>query len=128
MKKIELHGICQCKSCKIIRKKNNKKQLIYMDPPYHGVKSKLYTGKVWDEVDFVKLRNHFHELSCAGYKVMLSMSDTLFIRELFKGYNIKEIKLTHDLTHKKGMELMITNYDDLQLKKVIKRISNDKNT
>lgn len=119
---IELHGICQCKSCKAIRKKNNKKQLIYMDPPYHQTDPRLYTVSPWKEVDFVKLRNDFHELSCLGFKVILSMSDTPFIRELFKGYNIKEIPFSYQANQRKKVtELIITNYNDPQLKKVIKR-------
>ena len=122
-KPIILHGICQCKSCKAIRKKNNKKELIYMDPPYHRASPNLYGTSPWKEVDFVKLRNDFHELSCLGFKVILSMSDTPFIRELFKGYNMKEIPFSYRANQrKKVMELVITNYGDLELKKVIRKV------
>ena len=117
-KPIFIHGICQCESCIKIRKKNEK-NLIYMDPPYHGVKN-LYGTKAWKEIDFVRLRNRFHLDCCAGYKVILSMSDTPFIRELFMGYNIKEIKVLQDMSHKKVRELIITNFRDDQLKKAMK--------
>ena len=114
-----IHGICQCKSCKAIREKHGKGSLIYMDPPYHWV-SNLYGTKAWKEIDFVKLRNHFHYLNCVGFKVILSMSDTPFIRELFVGYNIKSLESVSGLSRKKVKELIITSYNDLQLRKVIK--------
>lgn len=114
-----IHGICQCDSCKKIREGNKNKFRIYMDPPYHEANPKLYSTTTWKEIDFVKLRNSFHELSCAGHSVILSMSDTPFIRELFKGYNIKIVKLTHDLTHKKVNELLITTLNDDKLEKIM---------
>ena len=120
-KKIRLHGICQCESCKKIREKNSKKALIYLDPPYHGASPNLYGSAPWKDVDFVKLRNEFHELTLFGFKVMLSMSDTPFIRELFKGYNIKEIPFSYQANQRKKVtELMITNFDDKILKQVIR--------
>lgn len=118
-KKIIIHGICQCKSCKAIRKPNEK-DLIYLDPPYHGVFN-LYNSKPMKEIDFVRLRNFFHEMNCFGFKVILSMSDTPFIRELFKGYNIKSLKGFSGISRKNMNELIITNYDDLQLKKLIRK-------
>lgn len=115
---IIIHGICQCESCKKYRKKNEG-SLIYMDPPYHGV-SNLYGTKAWKEIDFVRLRNHFHYLNCVGFKVILSMSDTPFIRELFKGYNIKSLKSFSGVSRKKVKDLIITTFNDVQLKKVIR--------
>lgn len=111
---IIIHGICQCESCKKIRK-GKRKEVIYLDPPYHGV-SNLYGTKAWTDVDFVKLRNHFHLLAMAGYTVILSMSDTELIRELFKGYNIREIEYSSGLKKEKTRELLITNLYDEELK------------
>lgn len=117
-KEIIIHGICQCGQCKKIRK-GNEKDLIYMDPPYHGV-SNLYGTKAWKEIDFVRLRNHFHEMCCIGYKVILTMSDTPFIRELFRGYSIRGFDSLSGLSRKKVKELVITNLPDIQLKALIK--------
>lgn len=116
---IVLHGICQCERCRKYRKKNEG-NFVYMDPPYHKT-GNLYSSKQWKDVDFVRLRNKFHELSISGNSVMLSMSDTPFIRELFKGYNIREIDSLHSIRHKKVKELLITNFSDEKLKEVIKK-------
>ena len=101
-------------------RRKNEGDFVYMDPPYHKT-GNLYDKKQWKDVDFVKLRNEFHELSISGYSVMLSMSDTPFIRELFKGYNIRQIDSLHAIRHKKVKELIITNFSDGELKKVIRR-------
>ena len=121
-KQIILHGLCQCESCKRYRKKNGG-SLVYMDPPYHKT-GKLYDKKQWKDVDFVRLRNSFHELSISGHSVILSMSDTPFIRELFKGYNIKQIDSMRSMNHKKVKELVITNILDNRLKKLIRKNAN----
>ncbi len=116
-----VHGICQCESCKKIRGKNKNEGLIYMDPPYHGASPNLYGTKPWTEVDFVKLRNDFHELACLGFKIILSMSDTPFIRELFRGYNIKEMKFVYQANQRKKVtELLITNMWDEEIKEAMK--------
>ena len=86
-KQIILHGLCQCESCKRYRKKNGG-NLVYMDPPYHKT-GNLYSGKQWKDVDFVRLRNSFHELSISG------------------------------LSRKKVKELVITNIPDDRLRKVM---------
>ena len=121
-KQIILHGICQCESCKRYRKKNGG-SLVYMDPPYHKT-GNLYSRKQWKDVDFVRLRNSFHELSISGHSVILSMSDTPFIRELFKGYNIKKLDSLSNLSRKKVKELVITNIPDNRLKKLIRKNAN----
>ena len=124
-KPIIIHGICQCESCKKIRKKNEK-DIVYMDPPYHGVPN-LYGTKAWKEIDFVKMRNSFHETCCLGFTVILSMSDTPFIRELFRGYNMEDIGYFSGVNKKKTKELIITNLSYDQLKKLIRKDANKRN-
>ncbi len=115
-KPIIIHGICQCSSCVKIREGNKDFGLIYMNPPYHKT-GNLYGTKQWKEIDFVKLRNNFHELCCLGHKVILSMSDTPFIKELFRGYNIKEIDFSYQANQRKKVtELIITNLSDKEIK------------
>ncbi len=115
-KKVILHGICQCKRC-IKMRKGNRGTVIFMDPPYYKVKN-LYGTKQWKEIDFVKLRNEFHELCAFGYSVILTLNDDPFIRELFRGYNIKEMKTYSGCNRKKIGELIITNLYNEELKKL----------
>ena len=93
-----------------------------MDPPYYGVNANALYGKKWKEIDYVKLRNNFHEMSCLGFQVILTMSDEPLIRELFKGYNIKKLPSYSAVSHKKTKELVITNMPDELLKKAMKKI------
>ncbi|MDO8517168.1 MAG: DNA adenine methylase [Nanoarchaeota archaeon] len=99
-------------------KKAKKGDFIYFDPPYYPLKRESFTTYTKDnflEKEQEKLAELFKELDKKGCKVMLSNSDTSFIKNLYKGYNIRFVKATRmincDATKRgKINEVVITNY------------------
>ena len=93
----------------------DKKDLVYFDPPYHNTYVG-YNPNVFDEGKQVELRQFCDELTKKGVKLILSNSDTDFIREQYKGYTIIEITAPRFVNckadnRKGGKELLILNYD-----------------
>ena len=96
-----------------------KGNFIYLDPPYHPLKGSksftTYTKGNFLENEQKKLKEVFDKLDKKGCKVMLSNSNTKFIKELYKDYNIKFVKATRMINSdstKRGKikEVVITNY------------------
>lgn len=92
---------------------------IYFDPPYYPLtKGKSFTTYTKDnflEKEQEKLAEVFRELDKKGCNVMLSNSDTDFIKNLYKGYNINFVQarrmINCDATKRgKINEVVITNY------------------
>ena len=85
---------------------------VYLDPPYHKSGERYYTQLPFDEVEQVRLRDFVNKLGFNGVKIMLSNSNTDFIRGLYKDYNIKtiEVKYALDLDRPIREEVLITNY------------------
>ncbi|MEW6617691.1 MAG: DNA adenine methylase [Patescibacteria group bacterium] len=93
---------------------------IYLDPPYYPLKKgksfTTYTKEAFLEKEQEKLSEVFKALDRKGCKVMLSNSNTEFIRKLYEGYNIGAVRASRmincDATRRgKIKELVITNYD-----------------
>lgn len=92
----------------------------YFDPPYHPTDDTSFTKyhKLdFSEKDQTKLRDFAVELHRRGVKVMLSNSDTRFIRDLFsaKYFTISEVMAPRFVNCKPNKrnavsELIITNY------------------
>ncbi len=76
---------------------------IYMDPPYHPLSRTSnftsYSGK-FSEKDQIRLSECFKELDRIGAFVMLSNSNTDFIKSLYKGYDIHTVKATRRINSK----------------------------
>jgi len=92
---------------------------VYLDPPYKPVTSTskftAYTHQGLGDDDQLKLRKTFIELSHKNCKVLLSNSDTPFIRELYSGFNIKEVDMQRVINSKGSKrtghkELLIYNF------------------
>ena len=91
---------------------------IYFDPPYYPLKRESFTTYTKDnflEKEQEHLAKVFKELDKKGCKVMLSNSDTDFIKNLYKEYNINFVKATRmincDATKRgKISEIVVTNY------------------
>ena len=68
---------------------------VYLDPPYHPLSETArftnYTKDGFDEDDQRRLAEVFRQLDRRGCLVMLSNSDTPFIRELYAGYDIQVV-------------------------------------
>ena len=102
-------------------KKAKKGDFIYLDPPYvpddlneYNMK---YTKDCWTENDFLDLVDLVEELDERGCYVMLSNSDSKFIRKHFpkKNYNIVKIPIHRSLSPNMDYrgyqhELLIMNY------------------
>jgi DNA adenine methylase Dam len=68
---------------------------VYLDPPYDPKSASSnftsYTKDGFGREDQVQLANVFRKLADRGCFILLSNSDTSFIRELYSGYDIKEV-------------------------------------
>jgi DNA adenine methylase len=92
----------------------------YFDPPYHPAVSNgftKYTKLDFSEKDQERLRNFALQLSKSGVNVMLSNSDTAFIRSLYSSsvWNIDTVqapRMVNCKSNGRGLvnELVITNY------------------
>lgn len=96
-----------------------KNDFIYCDPPYQPLsttsKFTSYTKKVFDEEQQIRLFRLFENLDRKGCKVMLSNSDTTFIRDLYSKHRIEVVLAARAINSKvdgrgKINELVILNY------------------
>lgn len=94
----------------IIKKFDSPNSLIYLDPPYEGSTTKHYKNSI---IDYEELKNI---LSKIKGKFILSINKSDTIKELFKNFNISEIKTeyTNPMTGSKDnrivIEYIIKNY------------------
>ncbi|HJD58142.1 MAG TPA: Dam family site-specific DNA-(adenine-N6)-methyltransferase [Rickettsia endosymbiont of Ceroptres masudai] len=86
--------------------------LVYFDPPYHKSGEKFYTRLPFDENEQTRLRDFALELNNKNIKIMLSNSNTPFIRNLYKNFNINIIKVKYSMpeNNKISEEVIVTNY------------------
>ena len=71
-----------------------KNDFVYLDPPYDILKKESFTDYAignFGKKEQKELKNHFQKIDKIGAKVMMSNSDTKFIRELYNDYTIKEV-------------------------------------
>lgn len=91
---------------------------VYFDPPYDIVSNQSFTSYTtggFDRNEQERLCKTFKELSEKGVYVMLSNSNTEFIRNLYKDFNIYVIEARRSINSKgdrrgKVEEVIITNY------------------
>ncbi|NSW84268.1 MAG: DNA adenine methylase [Syntrophothermus sp.] len=93
--------------------------IVYLDPPYHPVSATAsftsYTAENFGEEEQKRLAEVFRELDRKGCLVMLSNSDTEFVRGLYSGYNITTVHAKRAINcraDRRGpvKELVIRNY------------------
>ena len=96
-----------------------KDDFIYFDPPYQPLKNKksftTYTKDAFLEDEQRLLEEIFGKLDKKGCFVMLSNSDTKFIKDLYAKYNMHFVKATRMINcngDKRGKinEVVVTNY------------------
>jgi len=96
-----------------------KRTFIYFDPPYHPLSNTAnftsYTSDSFDADDQKRLAKLFRELDEKGCMLMLSNSDTPFIKKLYQGRNIAKVYARRAINckgDKRGpiSELVIRNY------------------
>lgn len=92
---------------------------IYFDPPYHPLSSTAnftsYTSDSFSAHDQKRLAEIFRLLDKKGCLLMLSNSDTAFIKELYRGYNTTLVSARRAINskgNKRGAvsEIVIRNY------------------
>lgn len=103
----------------LVLEKAQRGDFIYFDPPYHPLSETSsftsYTAKDFGEEDQKRLADVFRTLDQRGCLVMLSNSDTPFIRELYDSYNISIVKARRAIncrSNKRGPvnELVVRNF------------------
>jgi DNA adenine methylase len=103
-------------------KEAKKDAFVYFDPPYYPISnSASFTGYSLDgfnERDQIRLKELCDDLHIRGCKFLLSNSDCGFIRDLYKGYKDKFVKIeaTRNINsvgsgRGKIAELLIKNYE-----------------
>lgn len=99
--------------------KASKGDFVYFDPPYYPLTKTAnftnYSEFGFEENDQVKLKRIFDELNKKGCYVMLSNSNTPFVRDLYKGYRQEKVLANRAINCKaegrgKIEELVIINY------------------
>lgn len=92
-----------------IKKYDSKDTLFYLDPPYYGCEND-YGKELFKRDDFERLRATLDNIQG---KFILSLNDLPPVREIFKGYYIKEVELLYTVTQgkpTKAKEVIISNY------------------
>lgn len=102
-------------------KRARRGDFVYFDPPYHPLSNTAnftsYTQSTFGEQEQHELAHAFRELDRKGCKVMLSNSWTPFIRNLYKGFRLVEVKAVRVINSKaerrgKVSELVVLNYEE----------------
>jgi DNA adenine methylase len=101
----------------------NKDDFIYFDPPYYPLTDTAnftsYDNNCFLEDEQIKLFEVFKKLDNKGCFVVLSNSDTSFIKNLYKEYNINIVYANRFINSKssgrgKITEVLVRNYNGLQ--------------
>jgi DNA adenine methylase len=95
-----------------------KGDFVYFDPPYHPVSDTAYftsyTAERFGAEDQERLAATFRALDGRGCAVMLSNSDTPFIRKLYRGYQVETVMCARAINSRAGSrgavaEVLVTN-------------------
>ncbi|MGN6630008.1 MAG: DNA adenine methylase [Candidatus Nitrosocosmicus sp.] len=109
----------ECKDYKDALSNAKENDFVYLDPPYKPVSETAYFTKYTnngfgdhDQIDLAKVIKDLNDKKC---KILLSNSNTEFIRKLYSNYNLKEVKVMRAINSKGSKrightELIISNY------------------
>lgn len=96
---------------KLIKEYDSEDSLFYLDPPYVGTENYYKTAGGFSRQDHEALAEILRGIKG---KFMLSYNDCELVRELYKGFNMKELKISYSLNNaaerKSSSELLIMNY------------------
>ena len=107
----------------ILTDKAQEDDFVYLDPPYNPMTSTAnftgYTGARFTDRDQECLAKIFKELDTRGCNILLSNSDTEYVRELYADYanNICQVTVRRNINSKASKrlghtELLISNYSN----------------
>lgn len=116
--KLLKHADIKTQSFEKIEPYVRKGDFVYFDPPYYPINRSsftTYTKESFLEREQKKLAELFKKLDKKGVMVMLSNSDSYFIRELYKDYHIYTVKANRMINSNpngrgKINEIVVTNY------------------
>jgi DNA adenine methylase len=105
----------------ILVNKAQEGDFVYLDPPYNPITSTAnftgYTGAGFTKKDQECLAEVFKDLDARGCKILLSNSDTEYIKELYAEYakNIRQVTVRRNINSRASKrightELLICNY------------------
>lgn len=99
-----------CSDFSYVIEKSKKDDLVYFDPPYHNTFTD-YTKHTFKEKEQIKLKQAMDSLTKKNVYVIISNSDTEFIRELYKEYTIVELSVKYSVggDRKSKKEILIKN-------------------
>ncbi len=112
--------IIECKDYTKVLEAADSKSFVYLDPPYYPISaSSNFTGYVqggWSQADQIRLKNVCDELNRKGAKFLLSNSSALFIKDLYKSYEIISVKATRAINSNASRrgeveEVLVRNYE-----------------
>ena len=96
---------------KLIKEYDSEDSLFYLDPPYVGTENYYKTAGGFSRQDHQALAEILRGIKG---KFMLSYNDCEPIRDLYRGFNMKELKISYSLNNaaerKSSSELLIMNY------------------
>jgi len=104
--------IIKHQSFKEVLKEAKKDDLVYFDPPYYPLNDTSnftsYDSNCFSEDEQFELFELFDKLSDIGVKVVQSNSDTEFIKDLYKNYDIKIVNANRFINSKSNRRGKIT--------------------
>jgi DNA adenine methylase len=109
-----------------------KGDFVYFDPPYQPLSSTSsftsYTKGDFGPKDQEELAEVYRDLGARGCQVMLSNSDTSFVRHLYRGFEVRTVSALRTINskgHKRGKisEVVVLNYEPAGEAKVPTRLS-----
>jgi DNA adenine methylase len=109
----------QCGDFREMLSKAETSDFVYLDPPYDPLSYTsnftAYTPNGFGRENQIQLANVFRKLSDRGCSVLLSNSDTPFIRTLYSDFSIKDVNVQRAINCKGSKraghrELLISNY------------------
>jgi DNA adenine methylase len=114
-----VNPVIECQDYKEALSRVSENDFIYLDPPYKPMSETAYFTKYTNygfvDEDQTQLASIFKELDKLNCKILLSNSNTELIRDLYKDYNLKEVKAIRAINCKGSKrlghtELIISNY------------------
>lgn len=92
----------------LIEKYDTQGTLFYLDPPYFGCEDDYGPG-VFSRTDFLRIA---HQLSKIAGRFLLSINDTVQVREIFAEFEMESVKTTYSIAearNQEAAELLIWN-------------------
>lgn len=105
------------KFLEVVEPQEHKHSFVYLDPPYEPLVDKTsftaYTSQGFGRVEQERLAKVVKWLNASGVKFMLSNSDTPYIRETYRDFNIHSVEVPRTIARRNrdsANELVIRNY------------------